>query len=260
MMSRKTPVSGRVKILDIQMDSMTKEEALNAIEARLWNREISYVVFVNVDVVIKADGDQKLKQILNRADLAFADGMPVIWTSRLFGMPLKERVAGSDLVPQLCARAAMAGWRIFFLGGASGVPEKAAENLRKKFPDIQICGTYSPPLGFENDKKELQYIEKTIKDKSPELLIVCLGCPKQEKFVYDYYRNCGAAVTICAGATVDFLAGNVRRCPKWLGSLGFEWFFRFLMEPRRLFKRYFIDDMRIFRLIWKYRPRQERRG
>ena len=114
-------------------------------------------------------------------------------------------------------------------------------------------GTYSPPLGFENDANEINIINQKISAASPDIVIACFGCPKQEKWVYENYKKYNAAVSICAGATVDFLAGSVKRAPKWMSEYGLEWFYRFLKEPKRLFKRYFIDDIKIFRLTLKYR-------
>ena len=108
-------------------------------------------------------------------------------------------------------------------------------------------------MQFEKDKEELSKIKKMIAEASPEILIVCFGCPKQEKFIYEHSREYGALLSICAGATVDFLAGTVKRCPRWISSIGMEWFYRFLKEPRRLFKRYFVDDLRILAMVFKYR-------
>ena len=119
--------------------------------------------------------------------------------------------------------------------------------------DIRIVGTYSPPFGFENDEQELQKINTMISDVHPDLVIACFGCPKQEKWIYENYHKYDGTVSICAGATVDFLAGTVNRAPNWMRENGLEWAYRFVQEPKRLFKRYFVDDTRIIKLIWKYR-------
>ena len=125
--------------------------------------------------------------------------------------------------------------------------------LEEQYPDIKIVGTYAPPFGFEHDKNELNKINQMISEKNPDLLIVCFGCPKQEKWIYENYEKYDAKISICAGATVDFLAGNVNRAPRWMSEHGLEWFYRFLQEPKRMFKRYFIDDIKILKLIRKYR-------
>ena len=167
--------------------------------------------------------------------------------------PVKEKISGADLIRVLCKRAAQKGYSVFILGGAEGVPEAAAENVKKEFPGIRIAGAYAPEWGFEKDQGQLDKINAMISEAHPDLLFACLGCPKQEKWIYENYKKCGALVCLCAGAAVDFLAGRVKRAPAWMSRCGLEWFYRFLKEPGRLFKRYFIDDMKIFGLIWKYR-------
>jgi len=185
--------------------------------------------------------------------MVLVDGKPLIWISKLYKTPVLEKVSGSDLVPQLCKIAAKKGYTIFILGGAKGVAEKAKINLEKQFSNIKVVGTYSPPYNFENSKEELNKINFEITNAHPEIVIVCFGCPKQEKFIYENYREYDAIVSICAGATVDFLAGNIKRAPKWMSNCGLEWFYRFLKEPKRLFRRYFINDVKILQLIWKYK-------
>ena len=144
-------------------------------------------------------------------------------------------------------------YSLFIIGGAEGIAEKAKANLEQDYPAIKITGTYAPPLGFEKDKTELSKINEMITEAHPDLVIACFGCPKQEKWIYENYQNYAGTVSVCAGATVDFLAGNVSRAPQWMSEHGLEWFYRFLQEPKRLFKRYFIDDIQILRLVWKYR-------
>ena len=157
------------------------------------------------------------------------------------------------MVPRLCEVAAQKGYKAFIIGGKDGIADKAKQRLIEKHPEITIVGTYAPPLGFEKDQTELDKINQMISEAHPDLLIACFGCPKQEKWIYENIAKYEAKVSICAGATVDFLAGNVKRAPQWMSEHGLEWFYRFLQEPTRLFKRYFIDDVKILRLIWKYR-------
>jgi N-acetylglucosaminyldiphosphoundecaprenol N-acetyl-beta-D-mannosaminyltransferase len=181
------------------------------------------------------------------------DGKPLVWIAKWHGRPVKAKISGSDLVPELCRAAAEKGCTMFILGGADGVAERAKENLERELPGLRIVGTYAPPMGFEKDGEELERINRMISAAHPDLLIVCFGCPKQEKWIYENYRNYDAAVSVCAGATVDFLAGNVKRAPAWMSEHGLEWLYRFSQEPKRLFKRYFVDDMKIAGLVWKYR-------
>lgn len=249
----------KVELFKVKLDNYSSDEALEGMRKQIKIRNPGYVTFVNTDVLVKAETDHRLRDILNQADFTLTDGKPLIWISRLLHTPIKEKVSGSDLVPRLCAMAEKNGWTIFILGGAEGVAQTAAENLKIKYRQLKVVGTYSPHYQFEKDEKELARIEEIVKKASPDILIVSLGCPKQELLVAEYYQKYGAVLSVCAGATVDFLAGNIRRCPKWVSNIGFEWFFRFLMEPRRLFKRYFIDDMKIFGMVIReWRKRRNR--
>lgn len=240
------------KLLNTYVNNLNMDETISEIERLISEKRKSYVVAINVDVVIKMETDQYLKEITDNAALTLVDGKPLVWIAKLF-KPVKAKISGSDLVPVLCEKAAQKGYSIFILGGKYGVAEQAKAKLEEKYPDIDIAGVYAPPLGFENNKEELDYINKKISDCNPDLLIVCFGCPKQEKYIYENIDNYKATVSICAGATVDFLAGNIKRAPKWMSEHGLEWFYRFLQEPKRLFRRYFIDDIKILKLIFKYR-------
>lgn len=130
---------------------------------------------------------------------------------------------------------------------------EAAKKIKEKLSGINIVGTYAPLWGFEKNKEEQKKINDLISAVRPDILFVCFGCPKQEKWIYENYKVCGAKTAFCAGASVDFMAGRVKRAPKWMSDHGLEWFYRFLKEPRRLFKRYFVDDVKILGLMWRYR-------
>lgn len=240
-------------LLNTYINNLTMSETVEAIEKMIMEKRKSYVVAINVDVVMKIESDPYLKEIVDGADLVLVDGKPLVWISKLHGKPLKAKISGSDLVPLLCEVSAKKGYRMFIIGGKDGIAEQAKRRLEEKYPDIQIVGTYAPPIGFEKDKKELNKINNMISEVKPDLLITCFGCPKQEKWIYENINRYDAKVSVCAGATVDFLAGNVKRAPRWMSEHGLEWFYRFLQEPKRMFGRYFIDDVKIIRLIRKYK-------
>lgn len=240
-------------LLNTYVNNVDMDEALLAIDKMIASSKKNYIVAINVDVVMKIENDAYLKKITDNADMVLVDGKPLVWISKWHKRPVKAKISGSDLVPLLCERAADKSYSIFIIGGKEGIAEKARKNLEKDFPGIKIVGTYAPPMGFEQDSKELDRINKMISNVHPDLLIACFGCPKQEKWVYENYRKYNAKVSVCAGATVDFLAGNVNRAPKWMSNYGLEWFYRFMQEPRRMFKRYFIDDIKIIKLIRKYK-------
>lgn len=247
-------------LLNTYVNNVDMDEAVNIIANMAESREKAFIVFVNVDVVVKMENDTYLKKIVDCGDMVLVDGMPLVWISKWHKRPVKAKISGSDLVPVLCKVAAERGYTVFIIGGRTGVADKAKMNLERKFPAMKIVGTYSPPMGFETDKEELGKINQMISKAHPDLLIACFGCPKQEKWIYENYQKYDATVTVCAGATVDFLAGNVARAPKWMSDCGFEWLFRLFMEPKRLFKRYMVDDMKILRLIWKYRFKPKQAG
>lgn len=240
-------------LLNTYVNNLDMSEAVSAIESMIKDEGKHYVVAINVDVVIKIEDDTYLKKITDSADMVLVDGKPLIWISNWYKKPVKAKISGSDLVPVLCKKAAKKGYTVFIIGGKDGVADKAKKRLEKKYPSIQIVGTYAPPFGFEKEEIELMKINQMITEVHPDLLIVCFGCPKQEKWIYENYQRYDAKVSVCAGATVDFLAGNVKRAPKWMSNHGLEWFYRFLQEPKRMFKRYFVDDMKILKLVRKYR-------
>lgn len=242
-------------LLNTFVNNVTMDEAIAYLFQRIQKREPAYVVEINVDVVMKIERDTYLRQISDRADLTLVDGQPLMWISKFYGHPLKMKISGSDLIPELL-RQAEGRYLVFILGGLGDSAEKASKAIKRHFPNLEIAGTCSPSWGFDRKPNEVRAINEMIAEAHPDILLACFGCPKQEKWVYENHIRAGAMVTICAGATVDFLAGNVKRAPKWMSDNGFEWLYRFFREPKRLFRRYFIDDTKIFRLIWKYRSQK----
>lgn len=228
-------------------------ECLAEIERLIQSEKKSYVVAVNADVIMKIEKDAELKTLTDKADMVLVDGKPLIWIAKKHKLPITEKISGSDMVPLLCEKAAEKGYTVFILGGQNGTADRAKKKLEEMYSSIQIVGTYEPPIGFENDEKETEAINVRISQAAPDILLVCLGCPKQEKFIYRNIDRFNAKVSICAGATVDFIAGNIKRAPKWMSAHGLEWLYRFFQEPTRLFRRYFIDDIKIFKLAKKYK-------
>lgn len=229
-----------VAIFGVPLDNVTLPEALERVTAMIEARRPHYVVTANVDFLVQARRDAELRQALVHADLVTCDGMPLVWASRLLRNPLPERVTGADLVPQLLEIAAAHGYRVFFLGATPDANRRAVANVQARFPRIRIAGHYSPPFRplAEMDNDE---IIQRIRAAQPDILLVAFGCPKAEKWMARHYRALGVPVSIGVGATIDFLAGAVRRAPRWMQESGCEWMFRLVQEPRRLFRRYFSD-------------------
>lgn len=241
----------RMKFLNIEVDNLTMDEALKRIDKLIIDKKPSYVVTPNVDHIVKLDTDSEFQQVYKEADLILTDGMPLIWISKIKKTPIKEKVSGSDLFPRVCELASERGYKVFLLGAAEGVAARAAENLKKKYDKLNIVGTYSPSFGFEKKDKEIQEIIKMINDAKPDILAVGLGAPKQEKFLYKYKEKLNVPISLAIGASIDFEAGNINRAPKWMQNIGLEWFYRLCKEPRRMAKRYLIDDINIIKLLFK---------
>jgi exopolysaccharide biosynthesis WecB/TagA/CpsF family protein len=194
----------------------------------------------NVDFLAQVQEDEMLRRILIDADLILCDGTPLIWMSKWLGDPLPERLAGSDLVPLLLDLAQDNGHRVFFLGGRDEVVAVAEDKIKERWPRLQIAGMYSPPFA-PMDKMDHADICRRIRESNSDMLFVSFGCPKQEKWLALNFRDAGVPVAIGVGATIDFLAGAVKRAPVWMRKTGLEWFFRVAQEPRRLAKRYWTD-------------------
>jgi exopolysaccharide biosynthesis WecB/TagA/CpsF family protein/anti-anti-sigma factor len=227
-------------ILGVPFDAVSTDGALERIEAMIASREPHYVVTANVDFLVQARHDVELRRILIEADLVLCDGTPLLWAARWLGNALPERVAGSDLTPSLIQTAATKGYRLYLLGAGPGVAAAAAEKLQQEHPTLQIAGHYSPPLTSLLDMDH-EAIAERIRAAKPDILLVAFGCPKQEKWIAMHYRALGVPVCIGVGATIDFLAGRVRRAPTWMRRSGCEWLYRLAQEPRRLYRRYAAD-------------------
>lgn len=244
----------RINFLNTQIDNLTMHEAVETAHGLIEQRNTtSYIVTPNLDHIVILDSDKEFAEIYKNADLILADGKPLIWISRFFKNPIKEKISGSDFFPRLCKICAENRYKIFILGAAEGVANKAAEKLSKKFKGLEICGTYSPPVGFEKNTEELRQIKMHINTTKPDVLAVSLGSPKGEKFIYAHLKEYSVPLSISIGATIDFEAGNVKRAPKWMANHGLEWLFRITQDPKRLTKRYLNDAIKIIPIMWKYR-------
>ncbi|WP_449555475.1 WecB/TagA/CpsF family glycosyltransferase [Lactococcus lactis] len=232
-------------------------EVLDRIDKLIQIKKNSYVVTPNVDHIVQLEKDSELQKVYKNADLILADGKPLIWISNYYKTPIKEKVSGSDLFPLLCEMAGKKGYKMFFLGAAEGVAARAATNLKKRYSNLEVAGVYSPPFGFEENEEEVEKILQMIIKSNVDILIVGLGAPKQEKFIFKYHDRLKVPISLGLGASLDFEAGNIKRAPKWMQKSGLEWLFRITQDPRRMFKRYIIDDIKIIRLVRKYKIKNE---
>lgn len=237
-------VTLRISLLGVAIDCVGQAGAIEWIARRVKAGRGGFVVTVNLDHLRRCVKDRSYAELVSRADLVVADGMPLIWASRLRGgRQLPERVAGSSTMIDLCERAARDGVGVFLLGGDPGVAERAGEELQRRFEGLRIAGVRCPPFGFESDDAEMAAIREQIRSSDAGIVLVALGSPKQELLI-DRIRDClPAACWMGVGISLSFVAGDVRRAPVWVQRLGLEWVHRLIQEPRRLFKRYIVHGI-----------------
>lgn len=230
-------------ILGTPVDDVTMDEALQHIDAFIKTGRATgkghQIATINADFVVKSLQDAELRRILQEADMATADGMPLVWSARLLGVPLKGRVTGADMVPALAEQAAQKGYSIYFLGAAPGVAEQAAQILQQQYPALKIAGIASPSV--EAVQNGDPAVIAACKAAKPDILLVAFGNPKQEKWIYRHAQELGIPVMIGVGGTFDFIAGVTKRAPQWMQQSGLEWSYRLIQQPGRLWKRYITD-------------------
>jgi N-acetylglucosaminyldiphosphoundecaprenol N-acetyl-beta-D-mannosaminyltransferase len=237
----------RIEFMGCYIDNLSMEETLQRIQEFILSRKPHQHVVVNVDKVVKANRDPELRRIINECALINVDGMPIVWASRLLGKGLKERVTGVDLFEALMVRAAEKGWRVYFLGARDEVVRGVKERYEKNLPGIKVAGFRN---GYWNSEEEAAVV-KEITDSRPDLLFVAISSPKKEQFLGKYQAEMKVPFAMGVGGTFDVVTGRVQRAPKWMQRCGLEWFFRFLQEPKRMFRRYFIEDLAFFALLLK---------
>jgi len=243
-----------IHLFGIRIHPVRMYEAVSCLQEWIARRDgtCHFVVTPNTDHALLFQEHEEFREAYGNASLVTADGMPVVLASRLFGRSLPQRVTGADLVPAMFSAAKPeAPLRAFLLGSAPGVADRAATKIEDRWPHVDVVGTYSPPLGFENDEEEVREILDRVAAVEPDFLVVGLGAPKQELFVNKYRKQLKASVAVCVGGTIDYLAGDVPRAPLWIRDFGLEWLFRCLSEPRRLAARYLHDAWRFPGLLWK---------
>jgi exopolysaccharide biosynthesis WecB/TagA/CpsF family protein len=237
----------RVEIAGVLIDSVTREEAIDRIRDRIGTRRLFQIATVNLDFLVRAQIEPDVREIFGRTGLNVADGAPVVWLSRLLGGPLRVRVAGADLVPDLCEAAAAAGASVFLLGGENGAAAAAAKILVERFPTLRISGCLEPPHQPLN-QMDLPRMAGVINDSGADILFVAFGHPKQERWIDLNRELLNVSVAMGVGCVFDLLAGRRRRAPSWMQQAGLEWLFRVAQEPHRLLGRYLLDASWLLRL------------
>ncbi|WP_308250299.1 WecB/TagA/CpsF family glycosyltransferase [Sphaerisporangium fuscum] len=201
------------------------------------------MVTPNVDICRACARDPEVRAIVAGADLAVADGMPLVWASKLLGTPLPERITGADLIWSLSEAAAAEGLPVYLLGGPPGVAARASEVLRGRCPGLRVAGVASPARGFETSVEALADVREALVAARPRVVFVGLGFPKQDRLVRILRADLPGTWFVGCGSAIAFTAGAVRRAPEWMRRSGLEWLFRLASEPGRLARRYLVDDL-----------------
>lgn len=218
----------KTEILGVQFDDVTREEAAQRGAEMLGENKFHYVVTPNPEFIMAAEHDQEFAQVLNNADLVLADGIGVIYSAKIMGTPLKERVPGIEFAGDMLKALDEMGGRLFLLGAKPGVAEEAGRRILEQHPNIVLCGTQD---GYFKDEQEVLV---KVASAKPDLLFVCLGAPKQEKWMARWGEHTGAKLAIGLGGCLDVFAGNVERAPESWQKCGMEWAYRLKKEPKRI--------------------------
>ncbi len=239
----------RIFIGSLPVDVIDMQAALDRIDDLVVDKRGGRVFTPNVDHVVQGEHDARLRAAYSDVSLSLADGMPLLWAARLLKTPLPEKVSGSDLIWPLMRLAAERGRRVYFLGGAPGSAELARQKLQQQLPALQVVGTDSSRVDMNGSAEIQRPILERIAAARPDLLIVALGAPKQEIWSSEHREQLGTAVALGLGASLDFIAGSLRRAPRWMSNAGLEWAYRLAQDPRRLARRYLLRDPQFLRII-----------
>ena len=232
-----------VELMGVRVDRVDGREAIDRIMSSIEAGVGGWVITPNVDILRRIVSDPAFARLAASADLSIADGMPLVWASRLQGTSLPARVAASELVFPLTREAARLEYSLFLLGGASGTAEETAFALLDHAPAASIVGTYAPPVGFEDDDEELLRIIRMLRDSAPDIVLCAFGCPKQERLIVELRQWLPHTWFIGVGGSFTIASGHTPAAPRWMRRSGLEWLHRLRLEPRRLFRRYIVNDL-----------------
>ena len=232
-----------VRVAGLDFDALSEEQVVARIVAASANGQGGWVATPNIDICRKASRDPAMRALVQQAALVVPDGMPLIWAARLGGEELPERVTGSSLIFSLSAAAAGKERSVYLLGGEPGVPQRAGQELARRYPGLSVAGADAPPVGFDSRPGDMAELRARLVEAAPDIVYVGLGFPKQERVIAALAPALPAAWFVGCGAAIPFAAGTLTRAPRWVQGLGMEWAYRLISEPRRLFRRYLVDDL-----------------
>jgi N-acetylglucosaminyldiphosphoundecaprenol N-acetyl-beta-D-mannosaminyltransferase len=219
-----------ISILDVRVDDVTSDEAMQCVAAYVESGGAHQIATVNVEFIMEARRNPVFRQVLADCSLCVPDGIGLLWAARRQGGPLRERVAGVDLVDRIAKNAAERGWRVFFLGARPGVAERAALKLAQRYPSLKVAGCYAGSPGVEYEDEIVGWVQAT----KPDVLFVAYGAPRQDLWIARNQRRIGVSVALGVGGAFDFIAGEAKRAPEWVQRAGLEWLHRLIRQPWRL--------------------------
>jgi N-acetylglucosaminyldiphosphoundecaprenol N-acetyl-beta-D-mannosaminyltransferase len=230
----------RPEICGVPVDPVNLDDAVHYAMSAVEARSFLQICTVNLDFLINARHDSTVRSVLKSSQLNLADGTPILWLGRLLGHNVPARVAGADFVPTLVEAAANRGASVFFLGGENGVAMDAANRLKARHPALDVAGVYQPPRATLEEMDDDEIVRR-VREARPDILLVALGHPKQDKWIHAQRHRLPTSVAVGVGCTFDLIAGRRSRAPSWMQKRGLEWFYRLVHEPRRLLRRYATD-------------------
>ncbi len=242
----------KIDVMGVRFDNLSKQEFVERAKTMIRTKTRGYCVTPNAEIVYEAIQDDSFRELLNGAALVLPDGAGVVLGAKILGTPIREKVAGIEFGEAVCQLLAENGGRLYLLGGKPGIAEHAGENLKAKYPGLVICGTAD---GYFKDEAE---VVAKVNEARPDVLFVCLGAPKQEKFMKNHFDELDATLMLGLGGSLDGYAGVAQRAPKWMIDLSLEWLYRLVKEPKRLGRMMRLPKFVL--LCWKEKLGRKKNG
>jgi N-acetylglucosaminyldiphosphoundecaprenol N-acetyl-beta-D-mannosaminyltransferase len=243
-----SPPIPRVNVLGVGVSAVDMDDAIRFSDSLIRTNGKGYICVTGVHGVIEAQRSLEFRYIQNRSFMTVPDGMPMVWVGRLQGHGLMRRVYGPDYMLEMCRYSIQKGYRHFLYGGTPGVAERLAAELMRRFPGLQVVGTYTPPFRSLNSSEAAE-LSALVTETKPDVFWVGLSTPKQERFMAQYLNQLDVKLMVGVGAAFDIHTGCTKDAPAWMKDMGMQWFHRLLQEPRRLWKRYLFNNPKF---IWNF--------
>lgn len=244
-------LNNKVWVTGVPFSNLNRQELVTLLHGYVQSTEKCQVCFVPTNSIMAARQKPLVKKVYEQSSLVICDGVPIQWASSILGSPLKERITGFDLFPLFIQECAKKGYRVFFMGAAEGVAEQLSLRYSILYPQLNIRGYYCPPMSDSFSKAENEKMVQLINNAETDVLFVSLTAPKQDIWIHQHLDQLNVKIAMGVGAAFNAELGNIKRAPEWMQSAGLEWFYRFIQEPFRLFRRYFIEAPLFIPLVVK---------